>query len=100
MRRTIRGKASIRSVSIMRLRTDTSHPLPPALRLLLDDIDDPADQVWQHRDPADFLQMTETVTGFRTLAARRTAPAMFCSMRVPSPPTRDYALSVATADRR
>ena len=27
MRRTIRGKASIRSVSIMRLRTDPSHPL-------------------------------------------------------------------------
>ena len=71
----------------------------PARRLLLDDIDDPADQVWRPRDPADLLQMTETVTGFRTLAARRTAPAMFCSMRVPSPPTRDYALSVAAADR-
>ena len=79
MRRTIRGKASIRSVSIMRLRADTSHPLAQ-----------PVDCCWT---------TSMTVTGFRTLAARRTAPAMFCSMRVPSPPTRDYALSVAAADR-
>ena len=49
MRRTIRGKASIRSVSIMRLRTDTSHPL--AL---------PFDCCWT---------TSMTVTGFRTLAA-------------------------------
>ena len=95
MRRTIRGKSSIRSVSIMRLRTDTSHPL--AL---------PFDCCWTtsmtrliRSGNTATPQMTETVTGFRTLAARRTAPAMFCSMRVSSPPTRDYALSVATVDR-
>ena len=95
MRRTIRGKASIRSVSIMRLRTDTSHPL--AL---------PFDCCWTtsmslliRSGNTATPQMTETVTGFRTLAARRTAPAMFSSKRAHSPMTRDYALSVATADR-
>ena len=39
------------------------------------------------------LAEPRALTGFRTLAARRTAPAMFCSMRVLSPPTRDYALN-------
>ena len=58
MRRTIRGKSSIRSVSIMRLRTDTSHPLPPALRLLLDDIDEPANCI-----PAEQVGVQCTASG-------------------------------------